>query len=75
MHRADVLREFADGLADRINRHVPGYGMGRKWSSEWQGTVARLAHMVNTPRVRVYVNDCHQSMHARLVHRLSVRDD
>lgn len=47
----DVLREFRDGLHDRINRHVPGYGVGRKWSADWQREAVHFAASINTPRL------------------------
>lgn len=28
---ADVVAEFRAGMADRINRHIPWFGIGRKW--------------------------------------------
>ena len=31
---AEVLRDMRTGLHDRINRHLPDYGTGRKWSSD-----------------------------------------
>jgi hypothetical protein len=34
--REEILGEFRDGVHDRINRHAPGFGAGRKWDSEWQ---------------------------------------
>lgn len=50
---ADVLRQFRDGLHDRINRHIPGYGVGRKWSPDWQREAIHFAAQVNTPRLVV----------------------
>ena len=46
-----ILRALRAGMHDRINRHVPGYGQGRKWSSDWQRHVRQAAWQVNTPRL------------------------
>jgi hypothetical protein len=43
----DVLHELREGLHDRINRHIPGFGRGRKWSTDYQTTLRREAQMVN----------------------------
>lgn len=51
--RETVLREFRAGLADRINRHIPGHGRGRKWDCDWQRAALQFAHAVNTPRLIV----------------------
>lgn len=50
-HRDDVLREFRAGLDDRINRHIPGYGRGRKWDSQWQIEARRASRDLNQPRL------------------------
>lgn len=47
----DALRELRSGLADRVNRHTPGYGRGRKWSADWQRNALQTAHAANTPRL------------------------
>jgi hypothetical protein len=44
---ADVLRDMRAGLADRINRHIPGYGRGRKWDARYQLELRRDARRVN----------------------------
>lgn len=43
----DILRELHEGLHDRINRHITGFGRGRKWSTDYQITLRRGAQMVN----------------------------
>ena len=48
-----ILREIRHGIHERINRHVTGYGIGRKWERAWQDECLRLAGSVNS-RVRVY---------------------
>lgn len=68
--REDVLREFRDGLTDRINRHIPGYGVGRKWRWEWQRDVARIAWNLNGRRILTRVRECPKEIRKRLAHRL-----
>ena len=67
----EVLRAMRDGLDERINRHSPHYGKGRKWADDWYWETVRLARMVNTPRLRVYVGQCPKELRGRLAHRLS----
>lgn len=49
----EALAGLRKGLDDRINRNIPGYGKGRKWSYEWQGAVYRAAGDLNNPRLIV----------------------
>jgi hypothetical protein len=67
---ASILRDLRDGMHDRINRHIEGYGQGRKWSSDWQGAARRTAYDVNTPRL--VVRWVPFEFRARLAHRLHV---
>lgn len=70
--RADsILRDIRAGLADRINRHIPGFGAGRKWDSGWQGWASRTAREVNTPHLRVYATGIPAELRGRLAHRLA----
>jgi hypothetical protein len=48
-----ILREIRRGIHDRINRHMPGYGVGRKWGDLWQTDAARAARDLNTPRLAI----------------------
>lgn len=66
---ADALAQFRDGLNDRINRHAPHYGRGRKWSNDWQRQALQLAGAVNTPRL--VVRWAPVEFRARLAHRLA----
>lgn len=50
----DILRELDYGLHDRINRHLPWFGHGRKWSYEWQVEACRAARDLNTPRLAIH---------------------
>jgi len=71
--RADrILRRLHEGMHDRINRHIPGYGKGRKWDSDWQREVIQTAYQINR-RVRVY--SIHRDLRRRLAHRLASRED
>ena len=47
-----VTAEFVEGLLDRINRHNPAYGHGRKWAPDYQRALARLRQQVGT-RTRI----------------------
>jgi len=66
--RDEVLRQFSDGLHDRINRHIPGYGGGRKWSSDWQREMTYTARMLNTPRL--VIDWLPADLRKRFLHRL-----
>lgn len=65
---AEALREFRAGLHDRINRHVPSYGNGRKWESDWQRAARYTAALVSRPRA--VVDWIPRDLQARLAHRL-----
>lgn len=47
----EALQDLRAGLADRINKDLPWYGRGRKWSADWQRGMAQAAWQVNTPRL------------------------
>ena len=49
----DALRQLRAGMHDRINRHVPGYGVGRKWADGWFWEAKRFSDQINTPRLIV----------------------
>lgn len=68
----EVLAAFRAGLQDRINRHLPGYGRGRKWSSDWQRDAGHTARAVNTPRL--IVRWAPLDLRARLAHRLTTEE-
>lgn len=38
----DAVAEFREGMQDRINKHDPAFGKGRKWDSTWQRDARRL---------------------------------
>jgi hypothetical protein len=69
-----VRRELRRGLHDRINRHLAGYGQGRKWDPQYQTEAMRIALEVNTPRRAVHAKSCRhwpRELRARLAHRIS----
>lgn len=47
----EALCKLRDGMHDRINRHIPGYGRGRKWHHDWQRAMHQAAWQVNSPRL------------------------
>lgn len=63
-----VLREFGKGVSDRINRHIPAYGKGRKWSWIWQTETRRAADQLNHPRLIIHWLPSH--LKPRFAHRL-----
>jgi hypothetical protein len=70
---ADIRRQFMDGVNDRINRHLAGYGKGRKWSPDWQREAIQTAGRINTPRLAI--DWLPQDFKARFAHRLRDRAD
>lgn len=70
--RNEVVRQFRDGMHDRINRHIPSHGCGRKWSRDWFMQAWRLSRDVNTPRL--IVRWAPVEFRARLAHRLETDD-
>ncbi len=63
-----ILRDIRCGVHDRINKHIPNYGNGRKWESQWQKDVRQTAGDVNTPRL--IVRWVPRDLKNRLDHRL-----
>lgn len=49
----EALADLRRGLEDRINRHIPGYGVGRKWSSDWYFATWNASRAINNPRLIV----------------------
>jgi len=73
MAAGDVLKELRRGLADRINRHDPAYGQGRKWDYQWQIETWRASRNLNTPRLAIHWLP--PWLKARFSHRLMSWDD
>jgi hypothetical protein len=70
---AELRREFLFGVNDRINRHVPGYGIGRKWNNQWFLQMYRAAAELNRPRLRIYWLPA--DLKTRFAHRICTRED
>ena len=66
---ADILRELRRGIHDRINRHLPGYGAGRKWNPDWQRAMGHAARELNDPRLRIHYLP--PDLKQRFAHRLA----
>jgi hypothetical protein len=66
-----ILREIRRGIHDRINRRMPGYGVGRKWDYQWQTDAMRTAMAVNTPRLVIYRRNLAPEWRERFAHRFS----
>lgn len=49
----ETLADLRAGMDDRINRHLPWFGAGRKWQSDFQRHLRLAASAVNTPRLAV----------------------
>lgn len=69
---ADALGQLRQGMHDRINRHLPNYGIGRKWSADWQRATIQAAHALNTPRLAIHWLPAH--LKCRFEHRLAQND-
>jgi hypothetical protein len=68
---ADVLREMDYGLHDRINRHAPHFGKGRKWQQDWQADAARTTRAANArASTRLRMGWVPVEWRARLAHLL-----
>jgi Uri superfamily endonuclease len=59
-------------MHDRINRHLSGYGKGRKWHHDWQRAAIQTAYAVNTPRL--IVRWVPWDLRHRLAHRITRED-
>lgn len=70
----ESLRQFRAGMVDRINRHLPSYGRGRKWRDDWQHRARDVAWRMRA-RVVTRIADCPRELRARLDHRLYGPDD
>jgi hypothetical protein len=76
--RADIiLRAIRDGITERINRHLPGFGVGRNWEPALQASVRGLAYDL-ARRVIVRessVRHLPSKILARVAHRLYKPED
>jgi len=67
----EILEDIRAGVHDRINRHVPAYGKGRKWADSWFFDTFRLSRIVNSPYLRVYKSQCPVELRGKLLHRFA----
>lgn len=49
----EALVALRRGLDDRINRNIPGYGVGRKWTQDWYFSTWNASRAINNPRLIV----------------------
>lgn len=49
----EFLAQYSAVKDARINRHIPGYGKGRKWQDQWQADARQTANLVNSKGLRV----------------------
>jgi hypothetical protein len=67
----DVVREMRDGMQDRINRHDPQYGKGRKWEWRWQAAARRLQDTM-ARKSEIPAGEAHPvDLRRRVEHRLA----
>ena len=71
---AHILGKMRYGLHDRINRHIPNYGLGRKWDHDYQTHLwrdsRRLRDIAN--RIKVYQFESEEA-HSRFANLLADR--
>lgn len=48
---AEILGQYRKGLHDRINKHLPGYRVGRKWSEDYQCDLWQAQSRLSIPRL------------------------
>ena len=68
---SSILSAMHYGIHDRINRHIPAFGAGRKWSSDYDRAARNCARCVNTPRLVVREGMVPFEFRTRLAHRIS----
>lgn len=71
--REEILREFNEGLHDRINRHIPWFGKGRKWNQDWQREMGHAAFLLNNPKL--IIDWLPQDLKVRFARRLRNGND
>ena len=69
-----ILQRMREGIHDRINRHDRRYGIGRKWSPDWQRATYHCARNVNTPRLIVRKGQVPYWLRDQLAHRICTDD-
>jgi len=71
-----ILREMRYALHARINRHIPSFGVGRKWTYDYQLHLLRDSRRLRdiANRIRVYQFESAEVC-ARFSHLLANHDD
>lgn len=72
-----ILHAMRGGLSERINAHVPGYGVGRKWDNDYQVRLwrdSRKVRAIQLERIRYYQFETAEA-NSRFSHLLTSRDD
>jgi hypothetical protein len=72
---AAILRDLHCGIHDRINRHIPGYGRGRKWDERYQTDLRRDAQHVDDYASRRLVHPVNRLATPELQRRFQWRYD
>lgn len=70
----EILDNLRDGMHDRINRKIPGYGVGRKWSMDWFMDAYRLWIKLNYRHI-IRERDVPREWRKRLAHRITKPED
>jgi len=68
----EALLDLRDGMDDRINRHDPRFGRGRKWAWDWQRDARNLAWRLNN---RIVIDWMRPEFKQRFAHRLREMED
>lgn len=64
----EALEDLRRGMHDRINRRIPGHGIGRKWCDNWQATMRRASRDLNEPKL--IIDWLPPDLKSRFSHRL-----
>lgn len=70
----EALHDLRRGLDDRINRHLPWFGRGRKWDSDWYWGMHRAASELNYRNAgggRLAIHSLPPELRTRFEHRLT----
>lgn len=70
-----ILHAMRGGLSERINRHIPGYGIGRKWDNDYQVRLWRDSRRLRDIAARIIVRQFEtEEARARFSHLLTDRE-
>jgi hypothetical protein len=70
-----IVHAMRGGMSERINRHITGYGKGRKWSLDWYYSAWRDSRRLRdiAKRIRVYQFETYEAR-SRFSHLLTSMD-